>query len=71
MTSGRASEISGGGGKERSLSTSSSDGKGIGASGRIDILAVVRYASGDGGVAVDSSVLNSSVSSEEGTWSTT
>ncbi|GJY42363.1 hypothetical protein Tco_0429633 [Tanacetum coccineum] len=68
---GGDSEISGDGGKARSLSTSSSDGKGIGASGRINILAVVRYVSGDGGVAADSSVSNDSVSSKKGTWSTT
>ncbi|GKG31478.1 hypothetical protein Tco_0426428, partial [Tanacetum coccineum] len=71
---GGDSEMSGdggGGGKARSLSTSSSDGKGIGVSGRIDILAVVRHVSGDGGVAAYSSVSNSFVSLEEGTWSTT
>ncbi|GJS02262.1 hypothetical protein Tco_0318770 [Tanacetum coccineum] len=69
-TEGGDSEMSGdggGGGKARSLSTSSSDGKGIGASGRIDILAVVRYADGDGGVAADSSVSNGSISLKEET----
>ncbi|GKG18100.1 hypothetical protein Tco_0372398, partial [Tanacetum coccineum] len=71
---GGDSEMSGdgsGGGKARSLSTSSSDGKGIGASGRIDILAVVQHASGDGGVVAYSPVSNGFVSSEERTWSTT
>ncbi|GKD51016.1 hypothetical protein Tco_1279992 [Tanacetum coccineum] len=71
---GGDSELSGdggGGGKARSLSTFSSDEKCIGTSGRIDILAVVRYVSGDGGVATDSSVSNGFVSSEEGAWSTT
>ncbi|GJS27979.1 hypothetical protein Tco_0488599 [Tanacetum coccineum] len=71
---GGDNEISGedgGVGKARSLSTSSSGGNSTGASGRIDILAVVRHAGGDGGVAADSSVSNGSVSSEEGTWSTT
>ncbi|GJT12807.1 hypothetical protein Tco_0859849 [Tanacetum coccineum] len=61
----------GGVGKARSLSTSSSGGNSIGASGRIDILAVVRHAGGDGSVAADSSVLNGSVTSKEETWSVT
>ncbi|GKF77566.1 hypothetical protein Tco_0230036 [Tanacetum coccineum] len=63
-------------GKAKSLASSSSEGNGIGVWVRTDILEVVWYAgggdaSGDGGVAADSSVSNGYVFSEKGTWSTT
>nr|GFD40735.1 hypothetical protein [Tanacetum cinerariifolium] len=44
-----------------SLATSESVHAGIGTGAGIEILAVVRYAGCDGGVAADSSVLNGSV----------
>ncbi|GJX66122.1 hypothetical protein Tco_0300465 [Tanacetum coccineum] len=54
----------GGVGKARSLSTSSLYGNSTGVLGRIDILAVVRCAGGDGGVGAGSSALSTSVPAE-------
>nr|GFC33384.1 hypothetical protein [Tanacetum cinerariifolium] len=50
----------------RSLTTSESVHAGIGTGAGMEILAVIRYAGCGGGVAADSSVLNGSVSSEDG-----
>ncbi|GKA82876.1 hypothetical protein Tco_0789624 [Tanacetum coccineum] len=67
--SGNDNKVSGDGGgvgKARSLATSASEGNGIGVWVQTNILEVVRYAGGGGGVAADSLVSKGSVSSADG-----